>query len=552
VEVHLDQLLLTERRVPPGTADLVVWPENAILDDIRREGVYQDDVGWLAREKDAWFLVGALGGREDQPGYTTNGAWLIDTEGAIRGDYQKRILFPWSEYIPGDRFLGRWLPGVQRFHRWITRMGWGHQPSGTSGDRAAVLELPGSAGAVRFAPLICVENAYPPLPASAGRLGADFFLNITSEGLVGGPVQEQLLRIAMLRAVENRMAYVRVGNSGISGVLDGAGRIVTLLRGDNGNTINTPGVLLTRVPLSDAPPTLYARSRDLFVKGVVLATLLLLAAGHPRAARWLRRAPALAASAILFCATGCVSPPALDGPPDRVGDNLRDGRLLLERGNAGDAVAALAAACATEAGCRESVPFLFEAFSRGKSDDVAALTFGEIARRHPSLAPEALAARGYFLERTLELPAARDAYLASLAARPTTQSYERLGRLLVRMGRSDDAVAAYRAGLELEPSDPELRYLLGRALFLSGKREEAEAVLGALVNEHPDHAAALTVLAWIRLDRGDDSGAESILGRALRLPSVPAETRYLAAKLNMRRRDWSGVERTIDALRAAP
>ena len=87
-----------------------------------------------------------------------------------------------------------------------------------------ILEFPWRGGTSRFAPLICVENTYPPLPASAGRIGADFFLNITSEGLVGGPVQEQLLRIAMLRAIENRMSYVRVGNTGISGVIDATGR----------------------------------------------------------------------------------------------------------------------------------------------------------------------------------------------------------------------------------------------------------------------------------------------------------------------------------------
>ena len=81
------------------------------------------------------------------------------------------------------------------------------------------------------------ENTYPPIPAEAGRLGARFFINITSEGLVGGPIQEQLLRICILRAVENGIPYVRAGNTGISGFIDAEGRVRSVLRGRRGGSI---------------------------------------------------------------------------------------------------------------------------------------------------------------------------------------------------------------------------------------------------------------------------------------------------------------------------
>jgi apolipoprotein N-acyltransferase len=278
LELHLAHIAWTREAVPPGKVDLIVWPENAILDDIRREGAYLEDLGALAREKKSWILVGALASVPDRPGGFANGAWLVDPEGTIRGEYRKQLLFPWSEYIPGDAFLGQWLPPLQRAHRYVTRLAWGVQPPGVPGERMEILEFPWRDRVVRIAPLICVENTYPPLPAAAGRLGADFFLNITSEGLVGGPVQEQLLRIAMLRAIENRMAYVRVGNTGISGVVDATGRTTAILRGENGSTINTPGVLLAEVPFSNAAKTPYSTSRDLFALAVVLATALLLAA----------------------------------------------------------------------------------------------------------------------------------------------------------------------------------------------------------------------------------------------------------------------------------
>ncbi len=546
IDVHLAQLLLTERGVPAGEADLIVWPENAILDEIRRDGAYLDDLGWLAREKGAWILVGALENRRDRPGRTTNGAWLIDTDGSIRGSYRKRILFPWSEYIPGDAFFGRWLPSAQRLYRWIVRLGWGFQPTGTPGDRAEILEFPWRGGEARVAPLICVENAYPPVPAAAGHDGADFFLNITSEGLVGGPVQEQLLRIAIFRAIENRMAYVRVGNTGISGVIDPLGRVTAVLRGPRGATIDTAGILLTTVPVAHLPNSPYARSHDLFAKLVLGATSLLLLLG---VARRFRRAGAVAAASLLLA--GCMAPPPLDGVADEVGGNLARGRVLLSEGKTGAAIRNLAAACATEDGCRESMPVLYDAYARGKSDDVAAATFERIAERYPALRPEALVAHGYFLERILDLESARAAYLASIDARPTALAYERLGRLDLREERPDDAVRTLRAGTAIAPDDLRLRYLLGRALWLAGDLGEGERVLSALVADHLEEASAWTVLAWIGLMRGDQDAAESCLRKALALRPVPSEARYLASKLALRRHDWDAVEGHITALRAS-
>src|SRR5262249_53938998 len=80
---HLAQVLVTQEQVPPGVADLVVWPENAVMDNVNREGMYLDDVGWLARTKRAMFLLGGMTWPASQPGKTMNGALLVNTEGKI-------------------------------------------------------------------------------------------------------------------------------------------------------------------------------------------------------------------------------------------------------------------------------------------------------------------------------------------------------------------------------------------------------------------------------------------------------------------------------------
>jgi apolipoprotein N-acyltransferase len=150
-----------------------------------------------------------------------------------------------------------------------------------------LFELPWNGAALPFAVLICVENAYPPLVAEAGRMGARFFVNITSEGEVSGPIQEQLLRICIFRAIENHLAYVRCGNAGISGFIDPDGRVRSILTNARGGTIAIAGTLSDTVSLSRGGPTVYARSHDAFALACVLAAAGLAAAGalRPRTTR---------------------------------------------------------------------------------------------------------------------------------------------------------------------------------------------------------------------------------------------------------------------------
>src|SRR5262249_3428123 len=165
-----------------------------------------------------------------------------------------------------DDVLRRVWPGGHKSYRRLLRGSWGSIAHGIPGDKMVLMRLPWKGGDVPFAVLICSENTYPPVPAEAGGLRARLFLNLQSEGNMGGPVQEQLLRISMLRAIENRIAYVRDGNTGISCFVDARGRLRALLRGPTGQTIMEPGVLVHRVPLSTGGVTLYARSHDAFAK----------------------------------------------------------------------------------------------------------------------------------------------------------------------------------------------------------------------------------------------------------------------------------------------
>src|SRR5262249_55926865 len=82
VGVHLSEVLFTNERVPAGAADLIVWPENAILDNVRRPGIYLPDLARLATVKGAPLLVGGMGKVASDPGRTTNTAFLVDASGS--------------------------------------------------------------------------------------------------------------------------------------------------------------------------------------------------------------------------------------------------------------------------------------------------------------------------------------------------------------------------------------------------------------------------------------------------------------------------------------
>ncbi len=547
IGVHLTQLLQTMRSVSPGDADLVVWPENAIVDNIRRPGAYLEDLAWMAEELDAWLVVGAFGKSVASPGRTTNSAWLIDDRGAIRDTYAKQILFPWSEYIPGDEIIGRVAPRVQRIYRWLNRAAWGWQPTGEPGTETRVFDLPWNGQTVRFAPLICFENAYPPIPAEAGGLGADFFLHITSEGSVGGPVQEQLLRIAMLRAIENRMSYVRVGNTGISGVVDALGRVRAILRGTSGGAINVEGTLLTEVPLSRSPRTVFARSGNAFVNVVVVVTAILVVGSFFRRRR--PATPAAVALAVLISTTGCGDVPSLEGDPSAVDASLVRGAASIAAGDLTGAIEPLAAACATEEGCRLALPSLLAAYDAGIADDEAAILFGKIAEKYPSQAAEALSYRAVFLNRTLDLRAARATYEESLRLQPNARVYGRLGNVLMRMEDSDAALEAFEAGLAVDPDNLQLRFITGRAHRIRGEDAEALELLEAVLEVEPTHGSAWTNVARIRLRQGDEEGGRQALRTAVRVEPTIIEARYLLARLALRDGDLDRVEELIQEIR---
>ncbi len=258
-EVTRQQAQLTVARVPPGSADVVAWPENAILATYERRPEYKDAVTWVARATGAPLLFGAQGlGPENRP---TCIALLVGEDGAVRGRYEKVVLFPFTERR-AFRPLEKQVPWLGHLLTRLTTAAWSTAPDGWSPDGPAVIRLPdkdGREGTALWTP-ICYESCYAWLGRAAYAGGARVFVNLTSEGWLGWAVSNNQLGTNVMRAVENRVGLVRVANTGPSGFVAPDGRIEEYVRGERTGRLRLDaGVLVREVGTDLRGPTVYSR-----------------------------------------------------------------------------------------------------------------------------------------------------------------------------------------------------------------------------------------------------------------------------------------------------
>jgi apolipoprotein N-acyltransferase len=244
--------------VPRGAADLIAWPENAILAYLDRWPEYEKSVALVARTLDTPVLFGTQNFGPDglRP---TNTAMVIDPSGARGGRYDKVVLFPFTERraFPG---LERHFPALGGLLTQITLMAWRDAPNGFAGPGAIPLAFQAEGREWTFWAPLCYESCYPELGREARQRGATFFVNLTSEGWLGWALSNNQMGVNILRAVENRAGMVRVGNTGPSAFVAPDGRIEEYLRGaKTGRFRLEEGTLIRPVTVPEGDPPPYTR-----------------------------------------------------------------------------------------------------------------------------------------------------------------------------------------------------------------------------------------------------------------------------------------------------
>src|SRR6266446_8091680 len=183
-----------------------------------------------------------------------NSALLFDSQGQRVFVYDKIHLVPFGEYEP--------FPLI---HRVVTSVS-GEVGGFHKGNRYVVGRFPRGN---TFGVFICYEATYPGQVRRFAAGGAQLLINISNDGWFGrSAAAEQHLRMARVRAVENRRWVVRSTNNGFTASVDPYGRVFEPLPPDVRATADLPYDFRT-------DKTIYTRFGDWFAWLCALVSVIL-------------------------------------------------------------------------------------------------------------------------------------------------------------------------------------------------------------------------------------------------------------------------------------
>ena len=241
---------LTREAAQEG-AKLVVWPETALPYHYDPDEVRGGLVGALARDTSTYILTGSpsyIYNPQTKDVSYFNSAFLIAPSGETAGRYDKFHLVPFGEYLP--------LRGILPFDKLTAGIG-----DFTEGPGP----VPMSFNEASVGTLICFESIFPEIARGHVQGGANLLATITNDawfGRTSAPYQH--FQMSIFRAVENRSYLVRSANTGISGVIDPAGRV----RKTTG--LFERVAIVDEVGLRQGPLTFYGVYGDFFAWGCVV------------------------------------------------------------------------------------------------------------------------------------------------------------------------------------------------------------------------------------------------------------------------------------------
>lgn len=245
---YLDLTMRAARTFAPGT---VFWPENAMTFFVEQEPAYRAAIGRVSTEAGVELVAGAPRFENIADPIYFNSVFVFRPDGEIDARYDKRRLLPFGEYFP--------FSTIELLHRNFGRV------------RELTPGVPGRAPPSRLGRLgvlVCNEAMYPEDATARAREGAQVLINLTNDSWVRAvEFAENQLRIAALRALEQRRYLVRASTSGPSAIVDPFGRIVVR------SNPHTAAILGGDVaPRDDLSP--YARIGDSFAWACLATTVL--------------------------------------------------------------------------------------------------------------------------------------------------------------------------------------------------------------------------------------------------------------------------------------
>jgi len=205
-----------------------------------------------------------------------NSAYYVNPHGEILGRYDKTHLVPVSEYIP----LRRIFPFIDTLIMTFSQLPYIAELSPGENLNPFVLPVTDTAtGKVKdykYGVQICYEAIFPELTRFSAQRGADFIINISNDGWFKHSSElDQILAISAFRAVENKLGFVRVTNTGVSAMIQPSGKI-TELKNEKGLSKEVEGNWVEPVTIAQQTGSFYTKAGDFFPNACILFFLLLI------------------------------------------------------------------------------------------------------------------------------------------------------------------------------------------------------------------------------------------------------------------------------------
>jgi apolipoprotein N-acyltransferase len=216
IEDIFNQHLALSRQAFKGGSRFIVWPEFSVpLCFSCPYGIYQVFKDRLFRfvSETGCTLVLGTNEKKDIEGETKyfNTALILKPDLTVER-YFKMHLVPFGEYTPYKKIFS-FISSVTHA---IGDM--------TPGEEQRLMDYEG----MQLGSPICYEIIFPDLVRKFVKKGASFLVTITNDGWYGRSAAPfQHFAMAAMRAVENRRFILRSATTGISGIIDPYGRILS-------------------------------------------------------------------------------------------------------------------------------------------------------------------------------------------------------------------------------------------------------------------------------------------------------------------------------------
>lgn len=260
---------------------IVIWPEGAVPYALLQ---YPDALDPVFENLGARKLIVGTSfvNRQQHPPKWYNSMAVLSSDSPVaEAIYKKHRLVPFGEMVPFKKLAS--VIGIKAL-----------QQIAEAGFEAGPVPAPLSVeGIPDFQPLICYEALFPGLlpkrdeetdvdyvASDAGYERAEWIVNISIDAWFGplwAPYQH--FEHAKYRSIEEGLPMARVASRGVSGLVDAYGRVSAVAKAPD--FVDYPSdpkgwksrILDANIP-SALPPTLYSKTRELFVFGLLFLLVI--------------------------------------------------------------------------------------------------------------------------------------------------------------------------------------------------------------------------------------------------------------------------------------